>query len=49
LREAERVDPRRAHDLGVEGAAEEPALVDMRDGREQHRARDPRNWCDVHF
>ena len=42
------IDPRGPHDLGVEGAAEEPALVRVRRRLEEECLRDARDMTDVH-
>ena len=48
LSECGRVDPGRAHDIGVEGPAEEAALIHMRDRLEQHRTGNAWHRADVH-
>jgi hypothetical protein len=48
LSEPGRVDARRAHYLGVEGPAEEAALVHVWRRLEQQRAGDARDRTDVH-
>lgn len=48
LSEPVRVDAHGADDLPVEGAAEEPALVDMRPGFEQERASNTWNRNGLH-